>query len=108
MSEEVTSQENTEERSLDELLLLSYSEMTEEEIERVIEYKSDIKARDTAYQELMDQMSELRQTQIAKLDEIANASREEFYTYADAAYARLSAAQEIRSNLLNASGDANE
>lgn len=36
--------ETMEERSLDKLLSLSYSEMTDEEIERVVEYKAKVKA----------------------------------------------------------------
>lgn len=36
--------ETVEERSLDKLLSLSYSEMSNEEIERVVEYKAKVKA----------------------------------------------------------------
>lgn len=41
-------------RSINELIDLPYSEMTEEEIAYVIDYKAEIKARDEAYQARMD------------------------------------------------------
>jgi hypothetical protein len=38
-------------RPIDDLLKIdSYAKMTDEEIDRVIEYKAEIKARDTAYE----------------------------------------------------------
>lgn len=45
--------EEPKERSLDLLLTLSYSEMTDEEIERVIEYRAEIKKRDDEHDEKM-------------------------------------------------------
>ena len=41
-------------RSIDELADLPYSEMTEEEIELMVEFRATIKARDTAYTEAMN------------------------------------------------------
>lgn len=41
--------DENEERSIDKLLDLPYSELTGDEIERVIEFKASVKARDEAY-----------------------------------------------------------
>lgn len=56
-----TTNETTKERSLDELLNLTYAEMTDEEIERVVDYRAQIKARDTIYSQTLANINETGQ-----------------------------------------------
>lgn len=44
-----TTETETKERDLDTLLQLSYSEMTEDEIERVIDYRAGVKAHEETF-----------------------------------------------------------
>lgn len=53
----------TNTRTIDELIDLPYSEMSEDEISLVVEWKAAIKARDAEYEQRMKMLSE-------KLDEI--------------------------------------
>lgn len=59
---EVEAMENQEtekrERSIDELYDLPYSEMTEEEIERIVQYKADKQTRTALYNEQIQQISD--------------------------------------------------
>lgn len=50
--------EEPKERTINELMDLPYSEMTEEEIGRVVEFKAAVKARDEEFQRRMDAMTE--------------------------------------------------
>ncbi len=47
--EEVEVVEETQERSIDELIDLPYSEMTDEEIERVVQFKADVQTQENLY-----------------------------------------------------------
>lgn len=68
MTEEVKKDEiKTEQRDINVLLHIPYSEMTEEEIESLVEWKSDVKAQDAKYLRAMQQQRE-----------ISNALREEY------------------------------
>lgn len=58
---ETTTNNEIKERSMDELLSLSYSEMTNDEIERVVEYRAEVKAK-----------SELHQKQLNEIEKIGN------------------------------------
>lgn len=58
---ETTTSNEIKERSMDELLSLSYSKMTNDEIERVVEYKAEVKAK-----------SELHQKQLNEIEKIGN------------------------------------
>lgn len=53
--------EITKERKLDELLNLPYSELSEDELERVIEYRAQIKARDTLYRQTLESINKTGQ-----------------------------------------------
>lgn len=57
MDENESTQE-PKERSINELIDLPYSEMTDEEIARVVDFKATIKARDDAY---IQRQTELRE-----------------------------------------------
>lgn len=65
-------QEEQEERSLDLLLKLPYSEMTEEEIERVIEYRAEIKKRDDEHAEKMQMLKDAMNEEIEIHKDMAN------------------------------------
>ncbi len=56
-----TTETITNERSLDELLNLTYAEMTDDEIERVVDYRAQIKARDTIYSQTLKSINETGQ-----------------------------------------------
>lgn len=49
----------TEKRTLDQLLNLEYNEMTDEEIERVVEYRAEIKARDAQYAAQLEELNQI-------------------------------------------------
>lgn len=66
--------ESTEPRTIDQLIDLPYSEMTEEEIELVVNYKAEVKARDESYQAQIDAVNEAMQTMIQANQEIADAN----------------------------------
>lgn len=64
--------EKHEERSLDLLLTLSYSDMTDEEIERVIDYRAEIKKRDDEFESRMALQKESLDAMIAIHEDMAN------------------------------------
>lgn len=69
--------EDRQERSLDELLRLNYSDMTDDEIDRVVEWKSSIKARDTAYQQQIVNQNEWNERHLAELQKQTEIARSE-------------------------------
>lgn len=67
-----TSTDNeVKERSIDELIDLPYSEMTDDEIERIIQYKADIQTRDALHNETMKEIHDTLQTCIERNNEVA-------------------------------------
>lgn len=84
--------ETVEERSLDTLLSLSYSEMTDEEIGRVVEYKAKVKAE-----------QEQHAAQLQALEERSQAICEQLKTqYEEAKYAQQAMMNLALQNLQNA------
>lgn len=77
-------QEQREERQIGKLLTLPYSEMTEEEIERVIEFKAQQKANDDNLKEALKIQEEAVTKQIEEMRELADKMRADFYASADA------------------------
>lgn len=69
--------EDRQERSLDELLRINYSDMTDDEIDRVVEWKSGIKARDTAYQQQIANQNEWNERHLAELQKQTEIARRE-------------------------------
>lgn len=65
MTEEKSKGAAPKERDMDTLLNLPYSEMTDEEIERVVDYKVNIKMRDADYQVLLKKRDETAKQVIA-------------------------------------------
>lgn len=75
LQEKLTDEEEEEKappRDINKLLDLPYSEMTEEEIALVIEYKAAIKARDEAHEEAMRLLKEGMEREIAANQEMAD------------------------------------
>lgn len=70
----IESTEEPQERSINDLIDLPYSEMTEEEIERVIEFKSAIKARDENYLKQLEAINERTRALMAIEQQKANAA----------------------------------
>lgn len=75
INDETDNTEKPEERSLDLLLQLPYSEMTEEEIERVIEYRAEIKKRDDEHDKRMSILKDAMDSEINIHKEMADKSQ---------------------------------
>ena len=70
--EEEPVEEEKKPRSINELIDLPYSEMTEEEIELVVEFKASVKARDAQHEEAMKILQEGINAEIAIHQEMAD------------------------------------
>lgn len=68
----MTTSSNSEERSIDELIDLPYSEMTDDEIERIVQYKADIRTRDALHDERMMEIHNTLQAAALANMEVAN------------------------------------
>lgn len=67
--------ENTQERTIDELMDLPYSEMTDEEIERVVEFKAANIARDAEHVARMDALHEALEVEIGLHRDMADTAQ---------------------------------
>lgn len=74
-------EEQQEERNIGKLLTLEYSEMTGEEIERVIEFKSDVKASERKHKESMDLKREELRKRIEERERLSEEITKEFNEY---------------------------
>lgn len=72
----------TKERSMDELLNAAYSEMTEDELARVVEYKAGIAAQQAQHKELVEQ----QHAHQAALLEQAKAASDRAFALQDSLY----------------------
>lgn len=72
---EETNTEQRKPRTINELIDLPYSDMTEEEIERVIEFKAQNKARDAEHEARMTALHEALQESINIHRTMAEASQ---------------------------------
>lgn len=72
--EDMENEENEEKkpRGINDLIDLPYSEMTEEEIELVVEFKASVKARDAQHAEAMKVLQDGINAEIAIHQEMAN------------------------------------
>lgn len=82
-------------RPIDDIIDLPYSELTEEEIELVIDYKAQIKARDEQFAARMkaQRQASLQSIQIAQA--AAQRDKTAFDNLVNAAYARLETAMGV-------------
>lgn len=69
-------EQTTEERDINKLLDLPYSEMTEEEIERVIEFKAEVKARDAQFEQTLEAIKGASDAQLKVMQEQAEKDAE--------------------------------
>lgn len=69
--------ENKDIRTIDELIDLPYSEMTDEEIELVVNFKASVIAREEEYKQRMQMLHDQMQEKIEIHREAANRSSEQ-------------------------------
>lgn len=83
MTEEIKKDEiKTEPRDINVLLHIPYSEMTDEEISLLVEWKSDVKARDAQFEQKMQQQREANQALLELREDESKkweAKQNEFY-----------------------------
>lgn len=94
MSDEITNNETeqaeqVEPRTIDELIDLPYSEMTEEEIELVVEFKTQVRLRDEEHAQKMEIINNAAQQMIATNQAIADENRAILNSLVNAAVAKL-------------------
>ena len=91
MVEDIAQVEDTGPRTIDELVDLPYSEMTEEEIDLLVEWKAANKARDEEHQQRMDALQAHFAEEIAIHRQAAAESKAVLDNLTAAALARLGA-----------------
>ena len=91
MAEETAQVEDSGPRTIDELVDLPYSEMTEEEVELIVEWKAANKARDEEHQRRMDALQAHFAEEIAIHRQAAAESKAVLDNLTAAALARLEA-----------------
>lgn len=97
---EETTEEATKERSIDELLKHPYSELTDEEIERVVEWKAGIKARDAAYTERIAAINTNGEKLIAAAQAAYDDALASQQAFAEMAYTNMQASMQAAQALL--------
>ena len=68
--------ETSKKIDINEIIDKDYSELTPEEIEAVIEWKAEVKARDAAFTKMMEEQRAADEKRIAMMEEEAKAARE--------------------------------
>jgi len=91
MAEDIAQVEDTGPRTIDELVDLPYSEMTEEEVELIVEWKAANKARDEEHRRRMDALQAHFAEEIAIHRQAAAESKAVLDNLTAAAIARLGA-----------------
>lgn len=81
-----------EPRTIDQLIDLPYSEMTEEEIGIVVDWKAARKAEEGAQKKIVEDNIKAHEQMIAEAKATADAAREEFISTYDSALDRLNRA----------------
>lgn len=92
MADEVTQVEDSGPRTIDELVDLPYSEMTEEEIDLLVEWKAANRARDEEHRRRMDALQAHFAEEIAIHRQAAAESKAVLDNLTAAALSRLEAA----------------
>ena len=80
---------------------IPYSDMTDAEIESVIEYKAQIKSREAEYQERMGEHSAMMQAAALRFASVADKAEGMLQAQSEAANARLDAAFKISKEVRN-------
>ena len=91
MAEDIAQVEDTGPRTIDELVDLPYSEMTEEEVELIVEWKAANKARDEEHRRRMEALQAHFAEEIAIHRQAAAESKAVLDNLTAAALARLEA-----------------
>lgn len=87
-------EQTTEERDINKLLDLPYSEMTEEEIERVIEFRAEVKTRDAQFEQTLKAIKEASDAQLKVMQEQAEKDAERQDALLQASIERMQKASE--------------
>lgn len=80
-------------RDINELIDLPYSEMSEEEIELVVNFKAEVKARDTAFTERMEEQKRANEETLKINASIAAAAKAQLAELQQMAFDRLKAVE---------------
>ena len=75
-STEIGTAEESKKIDINEIIDKDYSELTPEEIEALIEWKAEVKARDNAFAQLVEQQKKADEERIAIMQAEADAARE--------------------------------
>jgi len=83
-NEKVTNTQSTGKIDINKLLDKPYSEMTEEEIEAVVEWKAQVKARDKQFKETLQAIKDAQAKQLKVMQETAerDAARQDAFLQA--------------------------
>ena len=83
-NEKVTNTQSTGKIDINKLLDKPYSEMTEEEIEAIVEWKAQVKARDKQFQQTLQAIKDSQQAQLKVMQETAerDAARQDAFLQA--------------------------
>lgn len=87
-------EQTTEERDINKLLDLPYSEMTENEIERVVEFRAEVKARDAQFEQTLEAIKEASDAQLKVMQEQAKNDAERQDALLQASIERMQKASE--------------
>lgn len=85
-------EEERKPRSIDDLASVPYSEMTDEEIGSVIEWKASIKARDEVHEKAMQALRETQAQIVADNAKVAEQAVKDLQSLQDSALDRLARA----------------
>lgn len=88
-STEIGTVEESKKIDINEIIDKDYSELTSEEIEAVIEWKAEVKARDNAFAQLVEQQKKADEERIAIMEAEAKAAREKVDTLYELTIANL-------------------
>lgn len=88
-STENSTTEEPKKIDINEIIDKDYSELTPEEIEAVIEWKAEVKARDNAFAQVVEQQKKADEERIAILQAEADAANEKVDTLYELTVAKL-------------------
>lgn len=89
MADETNEQVENKPRSIDEIIDLPYSELSDEEIELVINFKTEVRLRDAEHEQKMQVLNDAVAAMIETNQTIANENRASLNALVSAALSRL-------------------
>lgn len=81
--------EESKKIDINEIIDKDYSELTPEEVEAVIDWKAEVKARDNAFAQLVEQQKKADEERIAIMEAEAKAAKEKVDTLYELTIAKL-------------------